>query len=245
MQPLTSRPESPTSIHSWWSDSNPGLQGPTINLHTMAKPLLKLMYHRQALDFLEKNRAQPLLGTTLEIYSSYFPWNYVWRPTKVAILWDLMDRATSKDEARTMVDSPVFNYIAEMLGSPDPENLGFLCRSLFERLVSYKSAVPAIWESQACVHLVRLILDENNDVLLWTMRTLTEVADCLEGAQAIVDAGVQNHLSVLLESPYPGVRKWTCQLVAKLAKHDSTTRAILGSEEPELKLCNRLLSLMR
>jgi hypothetical protein len=72
MPPLT-RQETRTSIYSWWSDSNPLLKGPTINLHAAAKPLMKRMYHRQALEFIKKNRGHPLSATTLEIYASYFP----------------------------------------------------------------------------------------------------------------------------------------------------------------------------
>jgi hypothetical protein len=73
MPPLT-RQESRPSIHSWWSDSNPGLQGPTINLHAAAKPLMRLMYYRQASDILRKNRGSPLTTAIVETYASYFPY---------------------------------------------------------------------------------------------------------------------------------------------------------------------------
>ncbi|KAJ7791243.1 hypothetical protein B0H14DRAFT_198398 [Mycena olivaceomarginata] len=76
MPPLN-RQDSRPSIYSWWSDSNPGLRGPTINLHAAAKPLMRLMYYRQALDIIRKNRGSPLTSTVLETYSSYFPWDYV------------------------------------------------------------------------------------------------------------------------------------------------------------------------
>jgi hypothetical protein len=73
MPPLT-RQETRTSVFSWWSDRNPLLKGPTINLHAVAKPLMKFMYHRQALDFIRKNEDSPISATTLEIYASYFPY---------------------------------------------------------------------------------------------------------------------------------------------------------------------------
>ncbi|KAJ7277348.1 hypothetical protein C8J57DRAFT_1223098 [Mycena rebaudengoi] len=41
------------SLRSWWSDSN--LPGPTVNLHAAAKPLLRILYHRQALGIVESN----------------------------------------------------------------------------------------------------------------------------------------------------------------------------------------------
>jgi hypothetical protein len=65
------------SIHSWWSDSNPLLQGPTINLHAAAKPLMRFMYRRQALEFIRKNKGTRLSTTLLEIYSSYFPYVFL------------------------------------------------------------------------------------------------------------------------------------------------------------------------
>lgn len=68
------RQETHASIYSWWSDSNPGLQGPTVNLHALAKPLLRLMYKCQALDLIRRNRGHPLSKTTTETYSTYFPW---------------------------------------------------------------------------------------------------------------------------------------------------------------------------
>jgi hypothetical protein len=73
MPPLT-RQDTHTSIFSWWSDSNPLLKGPTINLHAAAKPLMKFMYYRQALDSIRKNENSPLSTEILEISMSYLPY---------------------------------------------------------------------------------------------------------------------------------------------------------------------------
>jgi hypothetical protein len=48
--------------------------GPTINLHAAAKRLIKLMYHRQALEFIRKNKGYILSTATVEIYMSYLPY---------------------------------------------------------------------------------------------------------------------------------------------------------------------------
>jgi hypothetical protein len=61
-----------TSVLSWWSESNPFLKGPTINLHAVAKPLMRWMYHCQALEFIRKNKGHALSTATVEIYMSYF-----------------------------------------------------------------------------------------------------------------------------------------------------------------------------
>ncbi|KAJ7641803.1 hypothetical protein FB45DRAFT_361932 [Roridomyces roridus] len=76
-----------TSLRSWWSDSNPLLQGPTINIHALAKPLLKRMYHRQALGFIAKDvPRQPLSKEMIEIYVSYLACKYVSLETQFAVL---------------------------------------------------------------------------------------------------------------------------------------------------------------
>ncbi|KAF7365487.1 putative G protein alpha chain [Mycena venus] len=105
MLPLT-RQDTRPSILSWWSDSNPGLQGPTINLHAVAKPLLKVMYHRQALGIIKRSRGAPLSSETLSIFSSYLPLSYVSSSTKVAILTELLERADlQRDDALAIVHS--------------------------------------------------------------------------------------------------------------------------------------------
>ncbi|KAJ7494023.1 hypothetical protein FB451DRAFT_1551268, partial [Mycena latifolia] len=67
--PFLTRQRTLESVLSWWSDSNP--PGPTINLHAAAKPLMKLMYDRQALAFVKRNRGVTLSRETVEIYWSY------------------------------------------------------------------------------------------------------------------------------------------------------------------------------
>jgi hypothetical protein len=74
MPPLT-RTDTRASIFSWWSDSNSLLRyGPTINLHAAAKPLMKLMYHRQVKGFIRENKGSPLSAEMMEIYWSYLPY---------------------------------------------------------------------------------------------------------------------------------------------------------------------------
>ncbi|KAJ7611366.1 hypothetical protein DFH06DRAFT_1244904 [Mycena polygramma] len=71
MPPLT-RTE---SLHSWWSDSN--LLGPTISIHAAAKPLMKLMYHRQVRSFVEKKSLIQLSGATMDLCCSYLAFKYI------------------------------------------------------------------------------------------------------------------------------------------------------------------------
>jgi hypothetical protein len=39
----------------------------------MAKPLMRWMYHRQALEFIRKNKGSPLSTEIVQIYASYLP----------------------------------------------------------------------------------------------------------------------------------------------------------------------------
>jgi hypothetical protein len=56
------------SIRSWWSDSNS--LGATIPLHTLSKPLLKYLYHRQALGIIVDSRT-PLSTDKIEVLTTY------------------------------------------------------------------------------------------------------------------------------------------------------------------------------
>ncbi|KAF7350424.1 Armadillo repeat-containing protein 3 [Mycena venus] len=238
MPPLYTRPP---SIYSWWSDSNSAVvHGPTINLHAAAKPLMRRMYHRQALALIKKNRGKPLSGTTLEIYTSYFQWDFVLWSTKAAIFEDLANRAESKvDEARAVVDSPDFCYITQMLKSPDIGARISSCK-LLKSLACHRCTMEAILELRTCVQLVSMLRDEGSGVVEGAVLALSNIASLsLDGAQVIVDAGALSHVSDLLESPSSNIRKWTCVLAGNLAAHDLTRAAVLA-----LKLYMQIVPLL-
>ncbi|KAF7360406.1 hypothetical protein MVEN_00770500 [Mycena venus] len=236
MNPLT-RQDTRPSIHSWWSDSNPGLRGPTINLHAVAKPLMRRMYHRQVLEFIRENCDSPLSRDVLETYSSYFPWDYVSHGTKIAILSELTNRTESDVEACAVVDSPVFYHIAQMLRWPDIETRRASC-VLLRNLASHECTVPAILELNLLEQLVSLVGEEEDSELTQVAQeALCHIAQ-RDGAQAIVESPVLDHVLGLLESPRGAVRGRACDLVEKFAQHDSTLPAILKS-----KACVLLMSL--
>ncbi|KAF7340152.1 hypothetical protein MVEN_01933700 [Mycena venus] len=240
MQPLAR--QSRISILSWWSDHNPGLQNPaTINIHAASKPLARWMYYRQAVEVIRKSRSNPLSTETLEIYSSYFPWNFVSWSTKAAILSELADRTASEVDARAVLDSPIYPYIAQMLRSSDTRTRSASCR-LLGTLASHDSTALAILESNHCEWLVFLMCDKDSGVAWEVMYALAQIANRADGAQAIVetDAKVLDRALELLNSPSRNVRQWTGALLEALVRHEPTTAAIL-----ELNPCERLVSLMR
>ncbi|KAJ7850012.1 armadillo-type protein [Mycena olivaceomarginata] len=228
MPPLN-RQESRASIYSWWSDSNSLLlHGPTINLHAAAKPLMRLMYHRQALDIIRKNRGSPLTRTILETYASYFPWDYVSWATKAVILSELADRTVSSEvEARAVVNSPVCSHIAQMLGSPDPRARICSCQ-LLRNLAWFKSTAPAVLELKLCEQLVFLLDDNNSGVICVATNTLSQITQWVDGVKGVVDAKALDHVLRLLESPNLDTREWACVLTRNVALHKSTAPAILN-----------------
>ncbi|KAJ7830061.1 armadillo-type protein [Mycena olivaceomarginata] len=227
MPPLT-RQESRASIYSWWSDSNSLLlHGPTINLHAAAKPLMRVMYYRQALDIIRKNRGSPLTTAILETYASYLPWDYVSWATKAAILSELADRVDPFEvEARAVVDSPVFPHIAQMLGSPHPRVRICSCW-LLGNLARFESIAPAILELKLCEQLVFLLDDNDSGVIREATYALYRLLRWVDGAKGVVDAKVLDHVLRLLTLPNLAIRRWACVLTGYLAWHGSTAPAIL------------------
>ncbi|KAJ7275990.1 hypothetical protein C8J57DRAFT_1466584, partial [Mycena rebaudengoi] len=118
MPPLT-RQQTFGSTRSWWSDRNPNLRAsPTINIHAVAKPLMKLLYNRQALEFISTiDHGIPLSAKDAEIYGSYLSCEYVSASTKSAILQNLSWRTYSEHDA-LVVHTHIFHDIVDMLEAP-------------------------------------------------------------------------------------------------------------------------------
>jgi hypothetical protein len=68
--------------------------------------------------------------------------------------------------------------------------------------------------------------DRDNQVVMQATYILAKIAQWLEGAQAMVDAKLQDHILNLLKSQR-GVVDQTCLLVKNLAGHEPTVPAIL------------------
>jgi hypothetical protein len=58
------------------------------------------------------------------------------------------------------------------------------------------------------------------------MHALCRIAEWSDGAQTIVNAKVMNRILALFKSPSSSIRKRTCELVAKLAGHESAAPAV-------------------
>ncbi|KAK7033417.1 hypothetical protein R3P38DRAFT_3352554 [Favolaschia claudopus] len=216
-QPLTRR-TTRSSIHSWWSDSNPNLQGPaTINLHSAAKPLMRFLHHRQAVDIIKKNRFGPLTDELLDIYASYLPWNFVSTSTKALILSELEERARVPSNAQVIVDSPIFIQLQQMLEwTLDDQNrdreaitLQIAGRPLMESL-HHKEALSFI-QKNSQQPLSTGILDGYAAYLSWNLlswstkglllSTLKSRASVESDTQAVLNSPVLCILQQMVEFP--------------------------------------------
>ncbi|KAF7356889.1 hypothetical protein MVEN_01024700 [Mycena venus] len=231
-QPLPLNPlgrqQTCTSILSWWSDSNPFLPGPTINLHAAAKPLSRFLHHRQALDIIRKNQDSPLSSGTLDIYASYLPWNTVSWSTKSAILREIASQVQSDVDVHLVVNSAVFPLIMQLLESPSAGTRISSCR-LLAALAWHESKIPAILELKPCEKITAFLHDKNLDVVREAIFVLFQIAQTTNGAEAIVDANVLDYVVELLESEASlnlGIRNGTRSILMRLAGHASTAPAI-------------------
>ncbi|KAJ6565566.1 armadillo-type protein [Mycena vulgaris] len=216
MAPLTCQ-RTRESILSWWSDSNP--TGPNSNLHAAAKPLIKFLYHRQALDYIAKNRGAPPSKETLEICSSYLACRYISSSTKIRILGELDLRPHCEEDPRT-----VLAFVDEWLDSDGVEVWIATCRML-GHLAGH---IPV---GEMCRQLVSSLLRDEKltETTSWALDALRKIAQSPEGAQACVNANVLDCVAKLLESPSAEVRR-----------HEAHVSAVLG-----IAHCDKLVCLLR
>ncbi|KAJ6485870.1 armadillo-type protein [Mycena sanguinolenta] len=141
--------------------------------------------------------------------------------------------------AKAVVDAKALDYVPALLESPNPHSRIWTCL-MVGRVVSYHSTIAYILELKLCVRLVSLLQHEDPEVVLGATFALSQIAQWLEGARAVINAKAQAYVLELLGLPDPGVRKWACVLVEGLARHEATVPTIL-----KLRPCVRLVSLLK
>ncbi|KAJ7037105.1 armadillo-type protein [Mycena alexandri] len=217
MPPLT-RQQTPGSIHSWWSDSNP--TGATISLHAIAKPLVRFMYHRQALAFIDGNRGTPLSRASMEIYSSYLAFKYLAPSTKIAILMELTARAKAQEDARVLADSIWLREFVELLNSPNPDVCSATCL-LLEELVLHEDLTIAVISSLPFADLMRIV---HAGVVVQFVARLCRTA----GRSDHPEPFLQCALPELLESSNAEIRISACKVLGNLALNEPRAVSVLS-----------------
>ncbi|KAJ6481596.1 armadillo-type protein [Mycena vulgaris] len=238
MSPLH-RQQTHGSIYSWWSDNN--LTGPNINLHAATKPLLRRMHDRQALALIRKNRGTPLSSKDVEICTSYLWFKDVSPSTKIAILRETYERADSEDDALTVAKSLALYHVDALLESPNDEFRSQTCMIL-ARLACHETTVAAVLCINPCERLVSILQDDNIEVVQSGVYALHCLAEWREGAQALANAGVLECVKKLLGSGEARIRRWTCEMLARLLQQTPTLPAIADSV---VKLFNQLALVLR
>ncbi|KAJ7878679.1 armadillo-type protein [Mycena leptocephala] len=236
------RPQTPQSVHSWWSDSNS--IGATMSIHAAAKPLIRLMYHRQATNFIDKNRGASLSPQTMDIYSRYLGYKYIGATTKAAILRDLESRV-SEDDTDVMIDSlSVQSDLAEgLVNSPHIEVRRSTCRIL-ARLVLLESRSAFTFGAISC--LVSLLSDKDPATVDTAIGALSSFIQLSDSTEASMDVRLVNKL---LESPNDQIFEVTCGMLKRTALSQCENLvALLGSHDnPEIlgAAINGLTSLLQ
>ncbi|KAJ7643574.1 hypothetical protein FB45DRAFT_1052518 [Roridomyces roridus] len=235
MQSLGNRDQSQVSLLSWWSDSNPGLKGP---MHTMTKPLLWLMYHRQALEYIRLNSHKPLTEAMLDILSSYIECKYVASRTKLRVLSHLSFRAQlDMKEAQNIADSSVFSAIPLLLESSDV-HIRRESAKLITRLWAVVAPINALDQISEKLGSLLLCSDENTaaveltlhdkytDVVEEALDSLIQIAFWLPGAQTIVASDALEHAQELVAGAHPIISVHAAVLIGTVACHSEVVTTI-------------------
>ncbi|KAK7043503.1 hypothetical protein R3P38DRAFT_3347715 [Favolaschia claudopus] len=171
----SNRPPSPQSIHSWWSDSNS--LGPTISIHAAAKPLMRLLYHRQVQNFIKRNLDLLLSEEVMEIYISYLAvygiyeknrYKYISPATKSLILRDLHFRVIlEKDSEGGVIQRHIrqqWPLVTDFLCSDDTRIRRHMWNILRDLAVISDDSESASWASWICPRMIPFLSDTDSIV---------------------------------------------------------------------------------
>ncbi|KAJ7232550.1 hypothetical protein C8J57DRAFT_1578874 [Mycena rebaudengoi] len=213
------------SLRSWWSDSNPNLRGPTINLHAAAKPLMKFLYDRQALEFIRNNRDILLSAKDAEIYGSYLSCEYISASTKSAILEDLDRKAYYSDH----------DALAVQTDARVPPVVDGLLLILYEipQITFLPVTTGVSVEAKLLDHLSDMLKDSSTPErhYLQIFGIISKLARHESTAVAVVEANILNSMEKLLKSR-PDVYPDIFTMVKLLASHAATAEATDMLEAP-------------
>ncbi|KAJ7626819.1 hypothetical protein FB45DRAFT_1029212 [Roridomyces roridus] len=221
--PSLPRTETLRSVVRWWSDSNPLVRaGASINLHAAAKPLMKLLYHRQARRFIEENRYAPLSEELVEIYASYLSSKYVSPRTEAVVLEHLRKRleATEGTNTQQILSSSLLDRMSQMHMGPDTDRrTSWAYYSLLGTLVAQRYG---LWLTLVMdiSPILRSAAETDTDVFIAVISTLT-----VRGERT---GDLGSLLATLLDSKSSQVRSQTCPLIRQVTVVARDVASILG-----------------
>ncbi|KAJ6576035.1 armadillo-type protein [Mycena vulgaris] len=218
----------PQSLHSRWSDSNS--IGPTIPLHTLAKPLSKLLHRRQVSELISQERSSPFSKDALDSLLGYLGSKEISTSTKVLVLQDLSVRAKWGAQAQAMMQMNALPVIIRLIDSPKGR--------LVEAACSFLGALPLSQEMLDAV-VCQLGDDEiSSSVKLSLLKDLTVRATWEPQARTMAQENALVVIIRLLHSQEGRIIDSACTLLGNLAVWKSVNAAIVL-----LDPCKQLVSL--
>ncbi|KAJ7232582.1 hypothetical protein C8J57DRAFT_1578934 [Mycena rebaudengoi] len=221
MPPLA-RQRTLESLRSWWSDRNPNLRGPTINIHAAVKPLMKFMYDRQALEFIKVlTLFHSLERMQRSMEATYLP------ATMDAVLMILVALAQREGTAAATRSS----LVDLLQDSHPPQVVDGVLYVLSE--VSPIKFLPvtsgASVEAKLLDHIVNMINDSSTTE--WRYSRIFQIVSTLAlhepTAVTVVEANALNSVEKLLRSRPIRLYKHIFPLLENLASHESTAMAVV------------------
>ncbi|KAJ7877483.1 armadillo-type protein, partial [Mycena leptocephala] len=122
-----------------------------------------------------------------------------------------------------------FDGLSYLLESPIGRVKRNTCREL-ALLALDEATLPAVLRLNICERLLPLLLDTDN-VIVSALHTLSSIARWPTGAAAVIHVGTLPILNKLVGAPHENrVRKWTCELLGRLAYYQPTAASVMESK---------------
>ncbi|KAF7310266.1 hypothetical protein MIND_00400500 [Mycena indigotica] len=115
-----------TSVRSWWSDANS--LGATVNLHSVAKPLIRVLYDIEVRRLVKATRLQEVSAEALEMCFAFLRCRSVASSTKAYLLQEMGKRLPEIRMSDVEQLFPLLDdVIPELFGSPSSQIRGAMC----------------------------------------------------------------------------------------------------------------------
>ncbi|KAF7369622.1 hypothetical protein MVEN_00293000 [Mycena venus] len=127
----------------------------------------------------------------------------------------------------------------QLLESSESGVRNWTCQ-LLGNLACFEATAMATCPVHRCRKLVELSRDDDPLVSDNALYALAKIAHWADGATAVVEAGALQQLDELFASVFPGVQRWTTEMLAHLVCHPSMVAAVLAANP-----CRGLVTLIR
>ncbi|KAF7369624.1 hypothetical protein MVEN_00293200 [Mycena venus] len=151
----------------------------------------------------------------------------------------LASTALWADGALAVCEAEEPGMIDQLLESPDGGVQAWTC-NLLGNLGRFKATSTTARKDKRCQKLVELWREGKPGVADHAAYALAKLAFWADGSVAVVEAGVLQGLDAFAHCAIPGVRRWTCEMLENLARHECTAVALL-----KINPCQRLVALLR